>query len=105
MAGLWEKMKLDAKDRLNTHQVVALIKGYAVGLFTLADIKAAINANAKQSLRGEEDADVGKIIAAIDKKPLLPDKLAYAVAIESMMILAETGNLDETKWRADLELS
>ena len=91
------------EDRVNVHLVVAGIKGFAAGIFTGAGVIDVLNNHLATPLTTAESADLSAIASAVTGQANNTAKLLYVVGkVEPLMIAAETGDISESKWRADL---
>ncbi len=103
MAGLWERIKPDATDRINTHLVIAGIKGYSAGVFTAQQVIDALNNHVQSPLTNPEKADLSAIAAQITAQGSVQLKLVYVVGkLEPVMMAGETGDCNEAFWRSTL---
>lgn len=105
MAGLWDKSANAAAVRINTHLLVAAIKGYGTGVFTAAQVKAGLETVLGDALTSEEAADLTAIAAALDGQATTTAKLVYVSKVEAVSIAAELGLITEAAWRAALGIN
>lgn len=112
MAGLWELVKTDAENRLQTHFIVAAIKGRQANIsdntvgFTAVQIIDALNAmrtaDGHPTLTTEETADLSGINTALSGLGTVAARQTYVNLVEAVFVAAEAGQVSEAKWRADL---
>lgn len=108
MAGLWERVRPDANDRVNVHLIVASIKAYYVQTedatkgATRLQIRNHLDAHLQTPLSGAEITDLEGIADTIDGLPNANAKQSFVFLCEYAFIAAETGDINETKWRSDL---
>ena len=110
MAGLWELIKQDATERVNTHLVVAGIKGFAAGVFTAQQVIDALDRtlglNGYSPLTAAAKTDLSNIAAQITALGTVTLKLTYVVCkLEPVMIAGETGSCTEAFWRSALGIA
>jgi len=102
MAGIWERIKPGGNDRISIHMIVAGLKGYATGVFTTVQVRDALNAKLATPLTAAEQTDLTNMAVQIDDLTNTTAKLVYGNNLEAIMIAAENGAVNETKFRADL---
>ena len=112
MAGLWERVKPDGAERINIHLIVAGLSGYFANTvdgtkgFTRVQVRDALNAvltgDGYSALTAAEETDLNGIADEIDAQTNNTTKLIFLRLVESVMIAAEAGQINETKWRGDL---
>jgi len=103
MAGLWERLKPTATDRVNVHLVVAGIKGFSASIFTAQQVLDALNRHLQTPLTAPEIADLSAIAAQVTAAGTVTNKLVYVVGkLEPVMVAAETGDCTEAFWRSSL---
>lgn len=101
MAGLWERIRPGADDRISVHMLVASLKGYGTAVFTKLQVKNALNGILESPLTAEEETDLNNLANQLDSLLTL-DKRGYENKLEALTIAAELGQVGETKWRTDL---
>lgn len=104
MAGLYDRIGAEA-DSVNVHYLVAGIKGYGTGIWTRQQVLDGVNALLTAPLSSAELTDYTAIADALDGQANALNKLIYGNKVEAAMIAAEAGVLNETGWRAALEIS
>ena len=110
MAGLWERVKSDADDRVSTHLIVAGMRAYFAYTVdntkgaTKAQVLAAINNQIGTNLTAAEQTDLDDIATALDAITGDTNKLIYLAGLEYVFIAAEMGEVNEAKWRNDLDI-
>ena len=108
MAGLWERVKNEAEDRVAVHLIEAAFGAYYVNTVdgskgaTAAQILTAINNQLETPLDAASQTDLSDIAAEIDALANNTQKLIYLVGLKYVFIAAEMGEVNETKWRNDL---
>jgi len=102
MAGLWERIRPDVNDRVETHYIVAAYKGYHSGIFTKAQILTALNNLLETPLTTAEQTDMDDIADQIDAQTNNTTRLMYLNGIEALWIAVEAEQVLEAKWRSDL---
>ena len=113
MAGLWERVRGDADDRINIHLIEAALGGYHINAhidgtkgFTRVQVKDTINneliANGAAVLTAAEETDLNAIADEIDAQANDTARLHYLVGAKAVFIAAELEEITEAKWRADL---
>ncbi len=108
MAGLWERVKPDADDRISIHLIEAAYGGYFINTVnaakgaTKAQILAAINNHLVTPLTGPEQTDLNAIADQVDAQSNNINKLIFLTGLKYVFIAAEMGEVNEAKWRNDL---
>lgn len=108
MAGLWERIRPDGTDRIPVHLVVAGLRAVFVNGVdgtkgaTRVQVRNALNNHVELALTAAEEADLNGIADTIDAQANNTSKIIFLQNIEYVMIAAEFGAIDETKWRNDL---
>lgn len=103
MAGLYDRIGA-INDNVRVHYFVGGIKGYATGIWTRQQILNGINSLLDIPLNAAEQADLTAIADHMDSLNAI-GKLGYGNQVEAAMIAAESGIIDETAWRAALQIS
>jgi hypothetical protein len=104
MAGLWERVKRDAEDRIAVHFLEAGFTLHYDGTFTMQQLKNGLNSMLQTPLTPEETADLDAIGAQVLAAPTLPDALLYLAQLMAWTIAAEAGKVQETAFRTGLGL-
>lgn len=112
MAGLWERVRADVANRINTHLIVAAMRAYFVNTLdaskgaTRVQIRNAMNTyltgNGAPALSAAEEADLTAIADRLDAQANNTARLIFLAGLEYAFIAAENGIINETKWRNDL---
>lgn len=104
MAGLWERIKPDALDRVPVHLIQSAIYCAGRGLFTDAQVRNALNAVLTTPLDSASETDLANIKAqAVIGSATL--KIDYQLRLHAVCISAENGALNEATWRSELGIT
>lgn len=101
MAGLWERIRGDAEDRLDLHLLDAAMAIYATGAFTQAQILTGLNSKLQTPLTPAEQADLNAMAAALDALTVV-NKLVHQQKIMAWSIAAENLLVTEAQYRTAL---
>ena len=106
MAGIWERVVGGAEDaqRLNVSLLRTELTGVALGIRTLAEGKAALEAELGATLNTAETTDLTAISGAIDAGTT-QQRLVYAAKMEFALNAAELALIDETEFRSVLGIT
>jgi len=110
MAGIWERIRPGVDDRINAHLLDASMKGYYTFLedntvgASKPQIVNHLNAHLETPLSGQELTDLSDIADVVAVKLAISSNAAqgYVLLHEYVTMAAETGDIGETKYRADL---
>ena len=110
-AGLYDRVKPggphgDGTDRVTAHLACAVVLGVARGASyaTKAEARAAVNAHLVTVLSGQELTDFNQVLTNIEAKATLEAKMLYYLSFKEALILAESGDINETRWETWVEL-
>ena len=92
MAGIYDRIKPDATDRLAVHRMMAALVLYSSGMINSTQARTVLNEVLQSPLSGAEITDLLNIVAQIDAKTGTANKLAYVHQVESVSIIAERGS-------------
>jgi hypothetical protein len=101
MAGLWERIRGDAEDRIDIHLLDAAMTLYATGAFTPAQILSGLNSKLTTPLNPAEQADLQAMAAVLDPLTVL-NKLVHQQKIMAWSIAAENTLVTEAQYRTAL---
>ena len=105
MAGIWERVKVDAADRISSHLLDAAFVFNATGDFTQQQIIDAINSKIVSPLAGAELTDLGNITSQMSAQGTATLKLVYLEKVRAAMLCAEMNLFNETTFRSILGIS
>lgn len=108
MAGLWERVKENVEDNVPVHLIVAGLRAYLVNILdntkgaTRIQIRDALNTQLVNPLSTTEQNDLTAMADQLDALANNTLRLIYLADVEYVMIAAEMGIINESKWRNDL---
>ena len=102
MAGLWERIKNTAEERVGVHLLEAGIVLHATNAFTKTQIRDAINTTLTTPLSVAETTDLELIVDKLDAELTTILKLVYLEKVKAWTIAAEHGVVTETQFRSAL---
>lgn len=102
MAGIWERIKETADDRLAVHLLEAAIVLHQTNAFTKAQILAGLNAELNTPLTTAEETDLNAIMDALDTSGTVTNRLVYLAKVKAWTIAAEHGSVTEAQFRTGL---
>ena len=105
MAGIWERIKSDAQDRVSSHLLDAAYVFVHTGTFTNNQVVNAINGTIEIPLTVEEKTDLSNISKALSNAGSVTNKLVYLEKIKSAFICAEIGIINEATFRSLLGIA
>ncbi len=105
MAGIWERVRGDADDRINAHLFEAAFVFNATGTFTEQQIINALNDNLISPLTANELTDLNNITSQMSLQANNTLKLIYMEKIKSALICAEVGVINEVTFRSILNIA
>jgi hypothetical protein len=105
MAGIFERVKQTATDRVPSHLLEAAFVFKDLGTFTNQQIIDALNAKVTTPLAGAELTDLTNIATALAGAGSATNKLTYKEKIRAAFIGAESGSITEAQFRSILGIA
>jgi hypothetical protein len=102
MAGLWERIRVDAADRVSNHLLAAALVMHQTSGFSDAQILAAVNTSVQTPLTAAEQDDLAALAAVLDTQGSVTNRLVWLAKCEAWCLAAEHGVVTEAQWRAAL---
>ena len=108
---LWDRISSTSDDRVPTHLIVAGYRAYFINGIdsskgaTKANILAAINSHVETPMSACAQTDLDNIADQIDLQANNTAKLIYIQGLEWTFMAAEFGEITESKFRSDLDIS
>lgn len=105
MAGIWERVKSNADDRVGSHLIDASYVLIHTGTFTTNQVLTAINGTIANPLTASEQTDLNNISTALSNAGSVTNKLVYLEKIKAIFVAAEMGLINETTFRSALGIA
>lgn len=99
MAGIWERIKSDAPNRISSHLIDAAFVFVNTGTFTNQQVINAINSTTEVPLTQLEINDLSNISSVLSNSGSATNKLIYLEKIKSAFICAEMNIINESTFR------
>lgn len=100
MAGIYERIKPSAEDRVSSHLLDAAFVFIHSGNFTNQQVANAIDNTIGSPLTNEEKTDLSNISTQLVNAGNLTNKLLYLEKIKAAFMLVEMGVINETTFRS-----
>ena len=105
MSGLWDRI-VPGEDRVAVHFITAAVHLAVEGVFTNAQILAAINSDLDTDLDSAAESDLSDLVTECNAQPNIGAKARYIHLIESLGLAVEEGHLtSESVWRSNLGIT
>lgn len=105
MAGIWERVKSTATDRLSSHLLDAAMVFRGDGTFTAQQILDVLNAHVSNPLEGAELTDLSAIVTVLSGTSGAANKLVYKEKVKAALLCAEMGAINEATFRSVLGIA
>ncbi len=106
MAGLYDRVTRVSPDRISVHHFQAILILRAAGELTDEQAITLVNERLITPLEGSEITDANSILSVLDGKNNAASKIQYALKVDAVNMLTESGAslATESNWRAALEI-
>jgi hypothetical protein len=105
MAGIYERIKPTAIDRVGSHLIDSAYVFIHTGTFTNQQVLNAINSTVETPLTAAETTDLTNISTALSNAGSVTNKLVYLEKIKAAFICAEIGVINEATFRSALGIA
>jgi hypothetical protein len=105
MAGIFERVKQTATDRVPSHLLEAAFLFKDKAIFTNQQIVDALNAKVQTPLAGAELTDLANIATALAGAGSLTNRMDYLNKVRAAFIGAESGSITEAQFRSILGIA
>lgn len=87
MAGIWERVKPDAADRVASHLIDAIFVFKHTGTFSDSQILSSLNKTLQSPLNASEITDLTNISTALSNTSGVANKLVYLEKIKAVFFM------------------
>jgi hypothetical protein len=105
MAGIFERLKPSAVDRVSAHLLDAAFVFNATGDFTTTQLKNGINGTLASPLAGAELTDIDNIATQLAAQANNTLKIIYFEKVKAATICVEMGVMNEATFRSVLGIA